>query len=62
MMKRQCLSCKTINEDDGITPDGLCFDCDQDKIEFNVEPSMFDEIVGKLAEHNSHDPNKGPSN
>ncbi len=48
-MDKQCVSCSMANEDDCLTCDGLCFDCDVEKIKLVVEHNNLDGIIEKLA-------------
>ncbi len=54
----KCQGCKRPNVDDALTPEGLCYECDQGRVDFVVEPECFDGIVEQLAVHNSREPGK----
>jgi hypothetical protein len=47
-MEKECLGCHKPNTDDCLTKDGLCFDCDVEKIELIVPRDEFDAITDQL--------------
>ncbi len=57
-----CKNCAEKNVNDSLTPDGLCFECDVEKIEFVVAPECFNDIVEKYAIHNAQGRDKGQAN
>lgn len=63
-MDKNCLGCKQPNTNDSLTPDGLCFECDVEKIELIVPADEFNAITDQLmmAQAKSHSNNGEPSN